>query len=321
MEQWEALILYFTNLSFDAKKDIEAIKPDAILQSLRNPITKLYFLFLSHSLKLINTLNLQFQSEISMVHLIHTKMSGLFKSIVRCFMKKEYVDSFQQLSEIDIDDEANHISLDEMFVGTECELFISKKEINQQHLRDAKKNIKLYYMELAHQIKRRFDFDNPKLKMLGNFDPKIAVSGNISSLVQSLKTFPMFEANMVKINSEWRLLSEIDELKTIASKLSAEEFWYELGEMRNELKQPMFTNISKVGKTVLSLPHSTATVERKFSQQNLIKGPCRNQLLPSTTGSLMQCKDMLKYGERNETKCYEWKPSNDLIAKKISNDV
>lgn len=62
-------------------------------------------------------------------------------------------------------------------------------------------------MELAHQLKKRFTFDNPKYyKALGQFDPSKAVSGTVSSLVGALKEFPMFEADMVCINEKYRLV-------------------------------------------------------------------------------------------------------------------
>lgn len=39
-------------------------------------------------------------------------------------------------------------------------MFISKREIDKSHLNDAKVCIKMNYMELAHQIKKRFAFDD-----------------------------------------------------------------------------------------------------------------------------------------------------------------
>lgn len=97
------------------------------------------------------------------------------------------------------------------------------------------------------------------------------------------------------------MVSELEEVRELSKNSTAEEFYSELGKINNELKHPMFANISKVGKTILSLPHSTATVEKKCSQQNLIKNPCRNKLLPKTAGNLMSCTDLLKYGNLNVT--------------------
>lgn len=94
-------------------------------------------------------------------------------------------------------------------------------------------------------------------------------------------------------------------MKELAKNNPAEEIYPEIGKINNELR---FSIISKVGKT-------TATMERKFSQQNLIKNPCRNKVLPTTAGNLMSCKYLLKYGGAggNETKCFQWVPPKYLI--------
>lgn len=155
-----------------------------------------------------------------------------------------------------------------------------------------------FYIEASKQIKKRFDFDNPTLKYLNYFDPAVAVSGNVASIVCVLEMFPTFLKEAEMINDEWRQLCEIETLKELA-KEQADTFWYEVGCMKNQLKESMFSNIAKLAKTVLCLPHSTATVERKFSQQNLIKTSKRNNLGFNTTASLMKANGSIEIWKRS----------------------
>lgn len=90
IEQWSALILYFTNCSYDAKKDTECARTDAMLYSLKQPTTKIYFLFLSYVLKILNSF--EFQSEEPKIQLLLSKITTLYKTILRSFVKAAVID-------------------------------------------------------------------------------------------------------------------------------------------------------------------------------------------------------------------------------------
>lgn len=83
IEQYDALMLYFTNVSFtDATRSAENI-----LSALKNKITKLYLFFLSYVLKIINTVNINFQTEKPRLHQILPKISSLYKQILKNCMQ------------------------------------------------------------------------------------------------------------------------------------------------------------------------------------------------------------------------------------------
>lgn len=84
LELWDALILFFTHETYS--KD-NAINPKAVLDALNNTVFKLYFHFLSYVLDIVN--NIQFQSESPQLHLLHDKVSVLFHTILKNFIKPE----------------------------------------------------------------------------------------------------------------------------------------------------------------------------------------------------------------------------------------
>lgn len=61
---------------------------------------------------------------------------------------------------------------------------------------------------------------------------------------------------------------------------------------------------------MIVLPHSSACVERVFSQVNMIKTPKTNRLHAETVASRLLAKQAIA---RNNTPCYEWEPSKLLI--------
>lgn len=72
----------------------------------------------------------------------------------------------------------------------------------------------------------------------------------------------------------------------------------------------MFKELTKVVRGILSIPHSTANVERIFSFQNIVKTKERNRLHVPTVSSLIQTKDLLK---ASNSCCFNFKISKDLL--------
>ncbi|KAF2886018.1 hypothetical protein ILUMI_20153, partial [Ignelater luminosus] len=87
-----------------------------------------------------------------------------------------------------------------------------------------------FYIELSQQIKSRFNFEDPVLFFVSNSNPKIALSGNINSIaVESVSLFPNLVDDLENLNSEWRLLAGLNELKQYEEKSSwdaeLKEYW------------------------------------------------------------------------------------------------
>lgn len=56
---------------------------ESILEMLQDPSTKLYLEFLEYMLPLVTDLNKDIQSEETRIHLLHRKVSGVLKSILK----------------------------------------------------------------------------------------------------------------------------------------------------------------------------------------------------------------------------------------------
>lgn len=313
IEQWEALQLYFTMCADESKTDTECIRTESIVSALRDPVIKCYFLFLSYILKLVNGFNIEFQSQRTLIHLVIPRVSSLFKTVARGFMQSSAVVN-SEILDIDFTNKKNYLPLNEVYLGAKAELKVSKHE-KPEEFQNMREKVREFYIELLFQFKKRFGFDREDLKIIQHFSPELVVSGNVSCILSVLKILPQFEPYAELFNTEWRLLAELDEVKKF-SQCDIEDFWFNVGEMKNAIGVFMFANISAVAKAICALPHSSATVERTFSQNNLIKNEHRNSLLPQTCSTILSAKDLLK---TDSSSCFTWEPSKNLIKMRFDN--
>ena len=144
-----------------------------------------------------------------------------------------------------------------------------------------------FLIELCEQIKQRFPFSDDniitKLKVL---DPNIVHSKNssmsISSLATHFKTL-IPENKLNDLNDEYRNFQITKDQHHFNQNLKISKFWYKLREIKNGLGQPKYLNLSDFMTNMTSLPHSSACVERIFSQVNIVKTKKTNELKATTT--------------------------------------
>ncbi|CAG9765817.1 unnamed protein product [Ceutorhynchus assimilis] len=84
LENWEALRLFFQSEYLE--EELQAAKD--LMESLENPIFKVYITFLSYVLEQVNKLNLEFQAEKPKLHLLLKRTSDLYRSILRNYVKQ-----------------------------------------------------------------------------------------------------------------------------------------------------------------------------------------------------------------------------------------
>lgn len=305
---WDSFILYFTNSVFEEDK---LHVTSAILDNLRNPIFKIYLLFLSYILDIINKMNLTFQGEGTQIHVLHTRFTNLYKTVLKNYIKRSIIDKID-LSKISPTNSDYYLKIEDIYMGAKVQLFLDNYSICQNELKKVRINVLNFYVELCNQIRTRFDFNDLRLKFLTNFQPKVALSGNVPSIAQAVELFEILVTDVEVLNTEWRQLQDIEFLKQFEN-ASFDEFWLEVFKMKNELNDEMFPNLNKLVKGLMCLPHTSASVERIFSQLNLIKTDIRNRLDIKTCNSIILSKQLM-----NDKSCYTWEPSSTLLKKKVS---
>ena len=150
--------------------------------------------------------------------------------------------------------------------------------------------------------------------MLKVLDPKFASTSHVSppSLSHLVSKVP----NLVKpekvdeLEDQWRSYRlTAKELPLQISTVSISQ-WYNLSSIKDGLKNPKSPLLSQCMVNLNCLPHSSACVERIFSQVINIKNKKTNSLKAITTADRILAKQSIK---KNNCDCTKWKPSKALV--------
>lgn len=149
------------------------------MNALHNPVYKLYLLFLPYVPELIVKLNIELRSEQVRIPLILGKVSLLYKTILKNFVKRNIISS-APLDSVPINNPNVNANLDyegkvDPFLKDEESVGIIEKTV----LHNFKLRCLDFCIELANQIKKRFKFYDLHLNFVSKFTPDIAVSGKI----------------------------------------------------------------------------------------------------------------------------------------------
>ena len=172
-------------------------------------------------------------------------------------------------------------------------------------------HVQLFFIEAASQIKKRFPIDDEILKSLAFLNPETINSTATTEVIRVASKFPniITGTELNKLDDEWRELQFMDpsDLPEFSSRRKdVVTFWGNLGKMTDTSGESRFPTISKLSKSLLSLPHSNADVERIFSQVTLIKTKTRNKLKTETLDALILVKQGLPCN------CIEFKPDTAM---------
>lgn len=247
------------------------------------------------------------QSEDPRMHIMLPRLSFLFRQIARNFIKKNILDEFDILN---IDLNKNHVPLEDIFCGTQIDVYILSYKIDNTTVLDFKQCAIKFYQKFCEVLRAKVNFGSEMLLWFPKFTPENVINGKTSSIVPFLiKMFPNEDKHFSSINNQYRALADLTELKEF-SNYNICDFWFKISKIKNELNELMFPDILRVAVGILSIPHSSANVERVFSYQNIIKTKERNRLNVSTLPNIIQTKDLLK---STNSSCFNLKMINELL--------
>ncbi|XP_017483293.1 PREDICTED: uncharacterized protein LOC108372153 isoform X2 [Rhagoletis zephyria] len=297
LEQWTPLQHYFLQENFDSSENNDlALKVKEEL----NDDNKFLLLFLSYVLKLLNNLNLEFQTEATRIHVLLIHVKTIYKTILSNFLD---ISSNIDVFTIDFNNTDDFKPAKDIYCGPKAELFLKSRNLSDEQTIALKKYCMKYYVVLCKEICKRVNFKDPVLLALQGINPEslAETTAEIASVFPNLIT----EENIEGIDFEWRLLKN---QQIVSKELELENFWSAVFKQKNALNEQLFPKLAILISNILCLPHSSATAERVFSQLFLIKDEKRNCLSTETINCIMACKEILK-----NCNCYEWKPLKSTL--------
>lgn len=193
LENWEALILFFTNECFEDN----LVASQTILSQLKSPAFKIYFTFLSYILNAVNRLNVEFQAEKPKLQLLLNRVRGLYRSILRNYVRKDYLDN-TQLQAVQPSNPRNFITLEDVYFGSKTELLIKSGTIYPKDVHNFRTHALSFYVTLSEQIKNRFNFESPILLFVSHFDPKTVCQGVCMLSLRRLQSCSLHLSTILK---------------------------------------------------------------------------------------------------------------------------
>jgi len=130
--------------------------------------------------------------------------------------------------------------------------------------------------------------------------------------IQAAK-FPQLisEENLDKLDDEWRALQFAnDTVKGLGVDMNPVQFWDALMSVKVGNGDLTYGTLGKFMCTLLALPHSSACVERIFSEVNMVKTPQTNRLHASTVANRILSRQTIS---RQGAPCRTWQPPKVVV--------
>ncbi|XP_047523967.1 uncharacterized protein LOC125062236 [Pieris napi] len=308
LEQYQALKLFFINASLN--DDIATATN--ILNKLNDPLTLLFLQFLDFVLPIFNKLNREMQSESARIHMLYSQVCVSLRTLFDCFLKKDYLEK-NNLENIDYKNPHNFLAIGDVYYGANAiNTLLTDKRLTAEQIHLFQTRCIQFFIEASDQIIQRFPIKNNPLKDLGALSPENVKKGELPSIVPLCRQFPnlMDTNNYQCIDTEWRLLRNMKEIALFSDK--TEEFWASVNNMKYGDGTLIFKNICSFVFKILSLPHSSANVERIFSSINLMKTKTRNKLSTESIVGLLHTKRVVT--EEDQT-CFNFDIEKKMFEK------
>lgn len=275
-------------------KSLESDKPlstEPILKSLRDPLVRLFFLFLSWVLPKFTAVNTYFQSAHIVLHNVHERMKTLMLELLMAYMDNQWVKRYEyDLNNFDVENTSKFLKDSEMYLGAavmnamEDNNIRGKRDMCNYFYSHARK----FLIKSAKELCQRYDFNDPLLQSVSFLDPKKALSldtrKEFPSLIPFMNRVPRIKhffqgSKQQAIDDEWRQLPLVKLPEDFPDTTNVTLFWNAVAEMKNGADEQLFKHLTQFVFHVLSLPHSNADTERLFSKMNLVKTKSRNRML------------------------------------------
>ncbi|XP_047505901.1 uncharacterized protein LOC125050238 [Pieris napi] len=312
MEQWDALRLYYDD------KWLEEQDCQDIHNLLNDPIIKAYFYFLCWMLPKFTRVNVFFQSEDPVIIEAHNKMTELYRELLSLFITPNYIKN-TPLDAIDPTNSQHYIHLKDIYLGLGVANQVAVLELHAhtEEVTVMKQKCLNFIVKACVGIRKRYSLNDPVLSSIAKLNPDSCLSDNREQSLSSLypvlpRLKPPTLNDQQTLDDEWRNLIFIANDIHWNTSQPADLFWHQLSQMKDSNGDIKFHLLPRFMLQVLSLPHSNAECERKFSEINNIKTKQRNCLITNTIKGNMLAQQAIR---RNSENCVKFNPSNEMILK------
>ena len=125
------------------------------------------------------------------------------------------------------------------------------------------------------------------------------------------------ENELDALGDEWDELPNVLKIHCTedVTSMTPPQFWNYVRKLKNGIEEPRFPHLGPFFFKLMSLPHSTAAVERVFSSVNSVKTSKRNKMNSQTLKGQLLAKQRVS---RCSGGCTMWQPSKRLVEDMVN---
>ena len=310
LQQYEELKLHF-QVARDEERNYTA---DLLYQIYYDAENELYLMFLEPILIELNRVNRLFQLDSCSPIKLTDEIVTMYRSILLHVVRPTTFTTWLSTMEYDIDNPENHLPLGAIYFGTNFTLFVEEATIDREIVNQVKERCRNYLMELLREMRKRLPTNMEQLQSISSLSPSI-VLGQAKPKLQDLSFLSLYDGNIAILEEQWNRISVMQWPHT--DDKDTEGFWINIAHYKDASGENDFEELGMFILSLLALPFSNASVERTFSQMNILKSKLRNKMQQPMLEALLHIRSFM---ERSNICCNEFVPTKTMLNK-FNNDI
>ena len=241
-----------------------------------------------------------FQNEGPLIHLLRDQMCELLKSVMHRFLKSQAINDKEgkHLLTVEYFKPDIQLSFTQIEVGEKTRTALSKLTTDQQKI--ALKGMKQFYLDTTKYLIDHLPIDNKLLRDITFLNPLLRDNQHGAQAIRRLAVImpTISEEEVCLVTDEWRVYHEGSVIDSDSTTQRIDHYWASVFQEKNMQGKLKYSVLQKLVKSLLSLAHGNADVERSLSANKRTLTPDRASLGDLTINGLRAVKDHVKnHGE------------------------
>ena len=266
-------------------------------------------IFLTECAPMFNDFMLKFQSVGPMIHVLHSELKAVLLQLLRRIVSAEKVNglSGRSLKTLKLDDSVL-LPPEDCYVGPKTEEAL--RSVSPHDARVERRKMRDHYLAVAQYFQKKFPLDSIVLRDLSALHPQIFMQeSTVKSIERLAKLLPhvLPVEEIPKLIDEWKSVQAesidrswyeedfVDKEGQSSTRLvRVDHFWRKVFHIKLHTGLVKYTVLPKVVKTLLSIHHGNADVERSLSDNKKVVTGERVRLGEPTIRGLRRTKELAR---------------------------
>ena len=228
-------------------------------------------------------------------------------------MQPATFNTWKSINDYNLDDPRNILPTSAVSLGVEFNLEAARVcpgRENAEMLLGVKERCNEFLIELLKEMKKRLPTNLEQLESLAQLSPDVILSQN-KPPIEQMSFIALHNGDITKIERQWNHINEVEWRKQYSG-ADVEQFWGDVHRYTDAAGDRAFRELALFVLSLLALPFSNASVERCFSQMNLIKSKLRNKMKQDMLESILHIRAFMT---RRGICCSKFKVTGAMLAR------